>query len=123
MLQNHSSITLFIICVCLSDEHIYYSLSSYNISKLRYGTLTLNIKCKLHVTNKHSSVTILIICVYASYRRKPTKLCVLSTFKPEIFHLHPLNYPRVTVFSDCAYTCQKTKMPKINILTCSKAEI
>ena len=52
MRQNHLNTTLFKLCVLrVSDEHIYYILSSCTVPKLRYGPLTLNIKT-LTTSNK-----------------------------------------------------------------------
>ena len=78
MLQNHSNITLPTICVhCIlvSNEHI---LIFYNVPKLRYGPLTLNIE--MNATNL-SRVTVLVICVYALNRKIHAELLLHSTFQ------------------------------------------
>ena len=43
-LQNHSSATLFTLCVCECLMNIYTKFYLLTFPKLRYGPLTLNIK-------------------------------------------------------------------------------
>ena len=43
-IQNLSSVTLFTVCVYVSDKHIYKILSSYNVLKLGYQPLNPYIK-------------------------------------------------------------------------------
>ena len=73
--QNHSSITLFTICVfeCLMN------MSSYGVPNLTYGPLTLNI---ITLTTSHKiNQAILIICVYALKRNNQAKLYLPRTFQ------------------------------------------
>ena len=81
MLQNHSSVTLFTLCILECLMNIYTKFYLPSVPQLRYGPLTLNIKTRTtsHKIINHDNINSFHLCL--KNKNKNAKLYILSMFQ------------------------------------------